>query len=400
MTPGEVADRACPERRRSSHGGRQIAPREGRRPCDITRRCRRRGSSAPSGWRTANASGERSMILPVPNGPRSRIVTVTERPVSRSVTVTSVPNGSVGCAAVRPDHGGSYHVASPVWVSPIAPGTSVVPRTWTAGPTGAPRLPARARSTARSAAGSRLAVDDRHEEGADGGRHAPVDHLTVPGTSSAVNSVCTSNGIVTRCMRVTTRTSSKCISRAVVEGGAGRWQDAVVSVGLDPHGREEPLGRARVGQDIAHLPSTTTCTARPGTIRRSKESRSRRVGPPRRRPVPSCHHPDPRIGGASNSAASEARNASAPTRCVAGAPPRSSAIALVGDGCTRIAEASVMPSSRSRSCTESEVVATVSLALVDDEVDVLAHGQVHNPATRDTPTTRAAPMTTRWARSR
>ena len=67
------------------------------------------------------------MILPVPNGPRSLIVTVTERPVSSSVTVTSVPNGSVGCAAVRPAHGGSYHVASPDCESSTAPGTSVVP---------------------------------------------------------------------------------------------------------------------------------------------------------------------------------------------------------------------------------------------------------------------------------
>ena len=31
----------------------------------------------------------------------------------RSVTVTRVPNGSQGCAAVSPDHGGSYHVACP-----------------------------------------------------------------------------------------------------------------------------------------------------------------------------------------------------------------------------------------------------------------------------------------------
>src|SRR4051812_50169047 len=67
------------------------------------------------------------MIRPDPNGPRSSITTVTERPVSRSVTVTWVPNGSHGCAAVRPLHGGSYHEASPVSVVAPVPGSRSTP---------------------------------------------------------------------------------------------------------------------------------------------------------------------------------------------------------------------------------------------------------------------------------
>ena len=112
-------------RRADAVAGRELSDRrraERRRPRRPHQAMVTSRTPAPSGWRTANASGERSMILPVPNGPRSSIVTVTERPVSVSVTVTSVPNGSVGWAAVSPDHGGSYQVARPAWVSSTAPG--------------------------------------------------------------------------------------------------------------------------------------------------------------------------------------------------------------------------------------------------------------------------------------
>src|SRR2546428_11093523 len=62
------------------------------------------------------------MMRPGPKGPRSSIVTITVRPVDRSLTVTRVPNGIHGLAAVKPDHGGSYHVASPLAACP--PGAS------------------------------------------------------------------------------------------------------------------------------------------------------------------------------------------------------------------------------------------------------------------------------------
>jgi len=55
------------------------------------------------------------------------MTTVTERPVARSVTVTDVPNGSQGCAAVRPDHGGSYQEASPTCDPRPVPGSVSVP---------------------------------------------------------------------------------------------------------------------------------------------------------------------------------------------------------------------------------------------------------------------------------
>ena len=42
--------------------------------------------------------------------------------MATSVTVTRVPNGSHGLAAVRPDHGGSYHVACPAATCPPGSG--------------------------------------------------------------------------------------------------------------------------------------------------------------------------------------------------------------------------------------------------------------------------------------
>ena len=113
------------------------------------------------------------MILPTERS-RSLIVTVTERPVSRSVTVTSAER-ALGCAAVRPDHGGSYHVASPVCVSPIAPGTSVVPAVH--GLRGRQALLGYRRALdppPDQLLGVDLAVDDRHEEGAMMRRTAPA----------------------------------------------------------------------------------------------------------------------------------------------------------------------------------------------------------------------------------
>ena len=87
---------------------RRRAQRTGRLRYQVMRTSR---TPLPSGERTENASGERSMMRPAANGPRSSMTTITVRPVARSVTVTCVPNGIQGLAAVRPDHAGSYHVA-------------------------------------------------------------------------------------------------------------------------------------------------------------------------------------------------------------------------------------------------------------------------------------------------
>ena len=126
--PGVARDRA---RRGSDRAGSSAratwrdgsrAPRRGRAPTSYQSSSTWR-TPRPSGASCAKASGERSMIRPGPNGPRSSMTTVTERPVARSVTVTYVPKGSHGCAAVSPDHGGSYQEASPVCVVAPVPGS-------------------------------------------------------------------------------------------------------------------------------------------------------------------------------------------------------------------------------------------------------------------------------------
>src|SRR4029453_1052677 len=49
-----------------------------------------------------------------PKGPRSLITTWIDRAFARFVTVTTVPNGSHGCAAVKPSPGANeYQLATP-----------------------------------------------------------------------------------------------------------------------------------------------------------------------------------------------------------------------------------------------------------------------------------------------
>ena len=87
---------------------------------------------------------------------------------------------------------------------------------------------------------------------------------------------------------------------AVVKGGAGWRDDAIVSVGLDPHGRKERLGRRRVGRYVVDLPRHNGSH---GDLRRSDTDREggsllgRGIRLPKRTRVRSLHHPDPHTCG-------------------------------------------------------------------------------------------------------
>ena len=136
------------------------------------------------------------------------------------------------------------------------------------------------------------------------------------------------------------------------------------------------------------FPSTTACTDTtedvPALEAEKSLSTSRSVDVRRKprssRPSPRPPHRwgfrRPRGHRPTAPAALAARNASAPDATRAGftTTVMPSAIALVGDGCTRTADVSVMPSSSSRSWTES-TSSRRSAGAVDDEGHVLAEGR-------------------------
>ena len=121
---------------------------------------------------------------------------------------------------------------------------------------------------------------------------------------------------------------------AVVKGGAGWRDDAIVSVGLDPHGRKERLGRRRVGRYVVDLPRHDGSH---GDLRRSDTDREggsllgRGIRLPKRTRVRSLHHPDPHTCGgrpppgtrppAHPAADSRRRSCRPPALCPAAAEP-------------------------------------------------------------------------------
>ena len=161
------------------------------------------------------------------------------------------------------------------------------------------------------------------------------------------------------------------------------------------------------------FPSTTTCADTAGDVpaleAEKSLSTSRSVKDTDSLPVPAITQTPTSVGLSNTAAVSPvafvalaSRNASAPAATRAGftTTVMPSAITLVGDGCTRIADVKVMPSAVSRSRTEFDVVDMVWCSPSTTRVTCLRRERFTTPATSTMPTTTVAPMTARWVRSR